>query len=267
MRTVLLVLVALLITSTASAQGPDLDRARRHFEAGSQAYSKGDYPRAEIEFRAAYAITKDPLLYYNIAQAQQRRGHLEDAIKSYRAYLAGVPDADDRADIDKLVRKLEAQLAGPVAPPPPPPRATHPEAPASVPASQPKEEGNARRQTAWIAGGASVVLLGVGIAMSAMSNAAATNANTLISARDPYTGQPLRFSDIAQKYSGYKDDASRYGGVAIGMYVAAAAGAGLTAWLFLTSKPAGKEKPQAARLRILPEVSPRSAGLAAGMEF
>jgi len=63
MRRCLLALLVLLAAASAWAQAPDLERARRHFEAGSQAFQRGDYPRAELEFRGAYAITKDPLLF------------------------------------------------------------------------------------------------------------------------------------------------------------------------------------------------------------
>jgi tetratricopeptide (TPR) repeat protein len=261
---VLLVLVVSLTAVSASAQGPDLDRARRHFEAGSQAFAKGEFPRAELEFRAALAITKDPLLYYNVGQAQQRRGHLEAAITSYRAYLAGVPEAEDRADVEKLIRKLEARLSGPAVPPQVTPRVAPTAQPASAPASQP-EDGHGRRQSAWISGGASVALLTVGIVMSGLSGSRSASANALINGRDNI-GQPIRFADIAERYNGYRDDASKFGGVAIGLYAAAAAGAALTAYLYLTAKPATKEKPQA-RLRFLPEISPRTAGLVAGMEF
>jgi hypothetical protein len=274
---VLLATVVMLAAATASGQ--DLNSARKHFEAGSQAYAKGDFPRAEVEFRAAFAITKDPLLYYNIGQSQQQRGHLEDAIKSYKAYLAGVPDAEDRVDVEKLIRKLEADLAGPPTAPPMPLRplgpdagpaagttGTTPERPAA-PASQPEDDHRSRRQVAWITGGAALVLVVVGGVMSGLSSSKASDANKLLSQRDA-GGLPLRFSTVADQYNSAKDDAAKYGGVAIAMYSLAAVAAGVSVYLFLTGKsgPATAEKPQA-RLRLVPELSPRSAGLFAGVEF
>jgi len=270
MRTVLLAFVVLLTAGRAFGQAPDLDRARRHFEAGSQAYAQRDYPRAEMEFRVAYAITKDPLLYYNIAQAQQHRGHIDEAIKSYKQYLAGVPDAEDRADVERTIRNLETRGTAP------PPPVTKPEPRSAPPPTKPKPEPEpptppsggetgGRRTGAWVSAGVSVALLAIGVAMSGISSAKANEADSLIERRLP-SGRPLRYTDIAAPFNGYKDDAKMYGGVAIGMYIAAAVGAGLTTYLFLTSTPSTKERSEA-RLRLMPELSPRSAGLVAGMEF
>ena len=161
MRPRFVAFLVLLVTSSAWAQAPDLERARRHFEAGSQALQKGDYPRAELEFRAAYAVTKDPLLFYNIGQSQQRRGHLEEAVKSYKAYLAGVPNADDRAEVESIIRTIEQEITVP--------KPGGGAGPVIVPGEKPKpatprgeDDGRARRQSAWIVGSVSVAMLAVG---------------------------------------------------------------------------------------------------------
>ena len=149
MRRGFLVFLVLLASSSAWAQAPDLERARRHFEAGSQAFQRGDYPRAELEFRGAYAITKDPLLYYNIGQSQQRRGHHEAAIKSYRAYLAGVPDADDRAEVEGIIRNIEKEMTAPKAGGEGGGVVT---GPTKGPKPRSEDDTSARRQSAWIVG-------------------------------------------------------------------------------------------------------------------
>jgi hypothetical protein len=125
------------------------------------------------------------------------------------------------------------------------------------------------RQSAWIAGGAAVALLGVGIGMSAVSYRKASNADALARGRDPL-GQPIPFADVAGKYNAYRDDATKYGGVGIVMYSLAAVAAGVSGYLFYVTRPigkdAGQEKPQA-RLTLRPELSPTTAGFVAGMEF
>ncbi|HEY3359899.1 MAG TPA: hypothetical protein VGQ83_42000, partial [Polyangia bacterium] len=71
---------------------------------------------------------------------------------------------------------------------------------------------------------------------------------------------------VAGRYNSLKDDAATFGGVAVAMYVAAAAAAGASAYLFVTSHSAGKERPRAG-LRLTPALSWRAAGLAAALEF
>jgi tetratricopeptide (TPR) repeat protein len=286
-------LACLLLLVTASAWAQDMDRARRRFEAGSQAFDKRDYAKAELEFRAAYAITKDAVLWYNIGQSQQGRGHLEAAIKSYRAYLAGVPNAEDRAEVEGIIRSIQKRLAPkaepprppvtplpvtppPVAPPPvaPPPVTTPPvtaaptspvETPTSAPATG---EGRGRRQAAWITAGASAALLVVGVAMVAVAAGKVADANRLIDQRDPVTGQPVPFAGVQGQFDAAKSGALGYGGVALGMFAAAAVGAGVAVYLFVSSRPKslGRERSQA-RLRLLPALDHRNAGLVAGMEF
>jgi tetratricopeptide (TPR) repeat protein len=267
MRRGFLALLILLASASAWAQAPDLDRARRHFEAGSQAFQRGDYPRAELEFRGAYAITKDPLLFYNIGQSQQRRGHQEAAIKSYRSYLAGVPDADDRAEVEGIIRSIEKEMTAPkpgggggvvTGPGEKPPRG---------PTSRSEDDSRARRQSAWIVGSVSVAMLAVGAAMSGLSWKRAVDANKMINRRDAF-GQPVPFVDVQTAFNAKKSDAATFGGVAIGMYAAAAVGIGISTYLFISSRSgkASKEKREA-RLRLVPVLDYHNAGLVAGMEF
>jgi hypothetical protein len=266
MRRGFLALLVLLASASAWAQAPDLDRARRHFEAGSQAFQRGDYPRAELEFRGAYAITKDPLLFYNIGQSQQRRGHLEAAIKSYRSYLAGVPDAEDRKEVEGIISSIEKELTAPKAGGGG--TVTGPgDKPVRGPGTRSEDDSRARRQSAWIVGSVSVAMLAVGGAMSGLSWKRAVDANKLINRRDA-SGQPVSFADVQTDFNAKKSDAATFGGVAIGMYAAAVVGLGITTYLFISSRSGkvSKEKREA-RLRLVPLLDPRNAGLVAGMEF
>jgi tetratricopeptide (TPR) repeat protein len=264
MRRSFLVFLVLLVSTSAWAQAPDLDRARRHFEAGSQAFQRGDYPRAELEFRGAYAITKDPLLFYNIGQSQQRRGHLEAAIKSYRSYLAGVPDAEDRAEVESIISKIEKEMTAPkgagggVV--------TGPDRPTKGPTQKSEDDARARRQSAWIVGSVSVAMLAVGAAMSGLSWKKAVDANKLVDRRDAF-GQPVLFADVKDQYDSRKRDAATFGGVAIGMYAAAVVGLGITTYLFISSRGTPSKEKKEARLRLAPLLDPHNAGLIAGMEF
>ena len=267
MRRGFVALLVLLATASAWAQAPNLERARRHFDAGAQALQKGDYPRAELEFRGAYAITKDPLLFYNIGQAQQRRGHLEAAVKSYRAYLAGVPAADDRAEVQAVIRTLEQELAAPrPGATPVTPTGPRDQSPVAPPPRR-DDDSRARRQSAWIVAAVSLAAVGAGVAMSVMSSSRAGAANKLIRQRDA-NGQPVVFDDVRDEFNARRSDAATFGGVALGMFAAAAVAAGIATYLFISSgaRQPAKEKREA-RLRLVPVLDPRHAGLVAGMEF
>src|SRR2546423_1414802 len=68
--------VALLILAVAHAQAqpdPNIEIARRHFEAGRADYEAGDYQSALPEFEAARRAKMLPALGYNIARCPGRR--------------------------------------------------------------------------------------------------------------------------------------------------------------------------------------------------
>jgi hypothetical protein len=95
----------LLIVSTASAQ--DFEAAAKRFAAAQAAYSARHFTRSAREFQAAYEITKDPVLLYNIGESWERAGDGNRAVAAYGAYLAAVPDAQDKADVQQRIRAIE----------------------------------------------------------------------------------------------------------------------------------------------------------------
>lgn len=108
-----LVLSILLAASMALGQEP-LEQARTFFNAGAQAYEKGNYPAAIQAFEAAYALVKRPTLMFSIAQAQRHqyyldkdRAVLDAAIESYHAYLKLAPDGNRRGDVAEALAELE----------------------------------------------------------------------------------------------------------------------------------------------------------------
>jgi len=90
-RNFLLLASALFVlagTSTATAQD-----ARAHFLRGQAAYDTGDYATAVSEWRTAYGLDARPLLQYNLAQAYERLGQLQEAVTAYETYVNS-SDAD-----------------------------------------------------------------------------------------------------------------------------------------------------------------------------
>src|SRR5687767_7172820 len=89
--TALLVGVALSHAQPAPA---DVERAKQHYASGQQAMTDGRFADAVREYGAAYDITKDPVLFYKIGNANERAGKCDVALIYYDRYLKEArPDA------------------------------------------------------------------------------------------------------------------------------------------------------------------------------
>ena len=85
--------LALALAAPAAAQ----DDARQLFTQGQAAYETGDYDTAVRLWLRAYELDPRPLLQYNLAQAYERFGQLDAAVRAYRVYVDATPGDDQRA--------------------------------------------------------------------------------------------------------------------------------------------------------------------------
>jgi len=103
-------LVVLLLTVlTSSVVFAD---ARDHFRRGQAAYQQGNYDLAITEWLAGYQIEQRAEFQYNLAQAYERLGRLQDAVNSLQAFV-GSADPDDSSYSDATARlaSLQQRLA------------------------------------------------------------------------------------------------------------------------------------------------------------
>src|SRR5689334_7945760 len=63
-------------------------KAKQLVDAGIKAYDEKDYDKAIDLYQQAYALTQHPVLLFNIAQAHQFAGRLDEATRYYEQYLA-----------------------------------------------------------------------------------------------------------------------------------------------------------------------------------
>ncbi len=126
-----LALSVLLLTALPSGARADDARteAKAHTDLGRVAFGRGDFRKALDEFQQAYEAAPVPELLYNIGRCQGELGLREQAIASFRKYLAAKPDAEDREAVDAKIEELSHALPPPqqpqpptVAPQPPPPQ-------------------------------------------------------------------------------------------------------------------------------------------------
>src|SRR5688572_3378664 len=86
-----------LLIALAPAAALAQDDARAHFQRGQSAYETGDYETAVNEWRRAYELDARPALQYNLAQAYERLGRYDEAVRSYEIYISAAPADDQRA--------------------------------------------------------------------------------------------------------------------------------------------------------------------------
>ncbi len=88
--------LALCVVSTAllpelhanAADAAAQQSAGSHFERGVALYGEGDYRAALTEFKRAYELAPNPLVLYNIGQAQFQLRSYSAALASFERYLA-----------------------------------------------------------------------------------------------------------------------------------------------------------------------------------
>ena len=91
------------LAAAASAQSPDVERAKTFFNAGARAYDAGDFATAIEAFEAAEKLAPRPAILFSAAQAHRRQyfldgkpEHLRAAIQDYRAYVDTTPPGQGR---------------------------------------------------------------------------------------------------------------------------------------------------------------------------
>jgi len=105
-----------LLTGSASADDAR-GLAESHFEAGQQAYRDQRWAVARIEFQAAYQLSHEPDLLYNLSVIEEKDGNPSEAVTYARRYLAEKGATISTKDADE-VRGRIARLDSPLTPPP-----------------------------------------------------------------------------------------------------------------------------------------------------
>jgi tetratricopeptide (TPR) repeat protein len=157
------------VEAPAPPPGPQEAEMQSHRAVGHRLYRLGRYEEAVAAFRRAYEVKADARLLFDIAECYREMGAVDQALFYYDRYLAGWPDAFDRAEVDEKVAELEAMRGGA------PPRTAvaarrrHPLMIVEPPPSKPRHTPRLwQRWWFWTALGV-VVLGGVGIAVASSS--------------------------------------------------------------------------------------------------
>src|SRR5262245_50230924 len=80
---------------------------------GHRLFRLGRYEEAVAAFRRAYEVKADARLLFDIAECYREVGAVDQALFYYDRYLAGWPDAFDRAEVEDKVADLESKRGSP----------------------------------------------------------------------------------------------------------------------------------------------------------
>jgi hypothetical protein len=117
MRTLIGTALVCLLAPAAWAQ--DYEAAGKHFNAAQESFGKKHFKVAASEFQAAFDITKDSILLYNIGESWEKAGEGKKSVAAYEQYLKLQPKAQDAAEVKKRVaaiKKKKYKLASQSAP-------------------------------------------------------------------------------------------------------------------------------------------------------
>jgi len=88
----------------------DKESARIHFEAAKKLYKSEKYSEALDLFMKAYSRYPKPEILYNIGKCYEKLGDYKNAIKFYEQYLLLNPVAEDRTEVQELVKNLKEAI-------------------------------------------------------------------------------------------------------------------------------------------------------------
>jgi len=97
-------------TTEQEAQGEteEAAEARHLYAEGRGEYAQGRFAQAIVLFERAYALSEAPGLLFNMAQAHRLAGdsHCPQALALYKSYLAALPTAENRREVQERIEAL-----------------------------------------------------------------------------------------------------------------------------------------------------------------
>lgn len=251
--------------STPTAADDDMLRARQRFEQGVIAYEEGQFEEAIVAWHEAYELSEAPLLLFNIANAHERLGDLEQALAYLRRYREHA-DAEEREILQRrmanMERRLEEQRQAAAA------AAAQPAAePAPTPAPQPAVAAPAEAERAGI-GTKGVLQIAFGTLTVAGATTAIILGSRASSLRDDLSDlcTPEGICPTLAR-NVRSDEKSAALGADLSIGLAAASAVAFTAVTLFMTYPGRAERDAGTRSsawRMQPQVGPGRAGLTVG---
>lgn len=236
MARLILALLFFMVPGYAMAER-EIDLAKQHFTDGEQLFESGNYPAALAEFQAAYQLSMEPLLLFDLGKTAEKLGQLDAAIGFYKRFIVEAdtrlksttkpPKEEDAKELRETQAAVEKRLKE-LAPAP-----TSQQGPISLPPSRPGSGPRHRPPAAGIAlvgGGSAVLAVGLALTLTGLSDANAIRDSPFYVA-----GAEADYAAAARRYEA-------------GIALSVAGGLGLTSgiiwlvtWRFTTARDANNK--------------------------
>jgi tetratricopeptide (TPR) repeat protein len=271
----------LLPAGPASAQpeGPDLEAAKQHYQKGESAAAGGEWKTAAREYGAAYEITRDPVLFFKIAESNQNAGDCAAAIVYFRRYLREAPNVEPfRATTEEKIRECEERQADERREED---TATDPDAaagvdfapdpaPGALPPSFVDDEPSWQRTAAWASVGGFVAFTTIGAVLGLSARSRAEDLDNLADFRDS-NGNPATYTGATrERYEDLIDEGEQLERFALIAFGAAGVAAGAAVLFFVLDATRADDEAVAAGsrgLRVAPAIGADALGVTAGWTF
>ena len=282
-----IVAVSLAFAGTAGAQKSKFNTAaaKAAYIAAKKAEKKKSWKEAAKQYGVAYVISRDPILFYNIAFAFKQDGNCEFAIIYFKRFLNDTtPKPEARAKTDELINACKKKLGIKDEPEPVEPTVTGTTGGTTTDpgtgggttstgtggasfagADAVDREASAARKTAWVSLGIAAALGATGAAFAIAANTREDDVDTLINFNDQ-DGLPRRYEGlIADRYNDKVDEGDSFETMAKVAFGAAGAAAVVGLAFFIIDNRS--EGDNGATATISPTITADGAGVSAGWEF
>jgi len=185
-RTIAVALALSLMLVGAAARGDARSdaRARKIFREAEVHFNLQEFEKALSLYKQAYKLKPLPGFLFNIGQCQRYLGQYQEALFSYRIYLARMKDPPNRAQVEGLIKETEGLFARQQAgenpePPKPPLRAVEPQEPDRPIEPEPEPDPNSfenrgpRALPVWVGISVTAGLLAAGVVTGQMAHSRA----------------------------------------------------------------------------------------------
>lgn len=279
--------VTSVVLALAVALGPSYARAadltpeqkvqaKEHYQNATKAEKDGRFDDALVELQAAFDVTKDPKLFFQLGRVHELANHLDEAVIAYRRFLnEAKPSAGKAAEVEATIARLEAQRAAATPTPAelptptevpvsetPPAEAT----PDSLDKLEAEDEGGSSgpwmRTAGWVSVGAAAVLLTTGGLLAASASAREDDISRLSSFRDPQTGQPSVYTgQVREQYEDAQSEGDSFKTYAMFTFIGAGVAAAAAVTFFVLDARQPEPHHAAQEARLIPAAGPNSGGL------
>ncbi len=256
-------------TSRAQPAPGDVDRAKELYSNARKALDDGRYEDAVRDFGAAYDVTKDPVMFYWIASANDKAGRCDVALTYYGRYLKEAHPADDFLALvrDRIVAcggtldtgSAVGSAAGSAVVEP---HAGSGSAVATVGSdagsAAPPPPLRGRHQGPWLMVGGSIAFVTIGIVLAYSANASENDISDLYVGLE---GTPPAFDPrTKQRYDDLVAEGERYQNLSrLSFALAAGLGIGAAVWFYLDRD----RKPAERKALVTPTIRDGGAGVTA----